>query len=301
MSPIRTIIVFPGQGAVRPGPARLDQTATRRDLALAAVQEVADTVIGADSVDMTNPKSDCYPLWLYAHALTSFEGMRGSLGAFDVLVGHSFGEITALTLGGAFSAVTGAELICHRILALRAAAPRGAMLALDADVQKVEQLLDAAGEEQIAIAAENAERRTVVSGSAEAIETIQRIAGALGVRARRLNARYPYHCPQLMQEAAHDFVQRARYLSISSVQLPVYSPILRRYYERDDNLVQCIARHLVSRVRFSEALSVLSADGPTSAIECGCLTGLLSSPQTYTFPDISEQDPDSEDTLRRAS
>jgi acyl carrier protein len=54
----------------------------------------------------------------------------------------------------------------------------------------------------------------------------------------------------------------------------VFSPILGRYYAPSDRLTTCLADHLVSRVRFADAVQQLHAGGVTTVIECGALDAL---------------------------
>src|SRR6185436_1234590 len=61
-----------------------------------------------------------------------------------LLAGHSFGELAALGAAEVFDLATGAEIVCHRVLALRAATSEGtegAMAALTCGPGKVEELL----------------------------------------------------------------------------------------------------------------------------------------------------------------
>src|SRR3954453_11918846 len=59
----------------------------------------------------------------------------------DLLLGHSFGELAALAVGGIYSFEDGARIVCQRVLSLRDAAVPGRMAAVAAPRQQVEAAL----------------------------------------------------------------------------------------------------------------------------------------------------------------
>ena len=116
--------------------------------------------------------------------------------------GHSFGELTALCAAGRITEEAFFALAAARGRAM-AAAPPGAMAAVFATAQDVDEALRAAGA-PVVLANRNAPRQAVVSGPAEAIERFAETAARRGLRARRLPVGGAFHSP-LMNEASAAF------------------------------------------------------------------------------------------------
>jgi malonyl CoA-acyl carrier protein transacylase len=77
-----------------------------------------------------------------------------------------------------------------------------------------------------------------------------------------------------MRAAASELARRLRDVPWTLPHIPVFSPILGRYYGPDDNVPECLALQLTRRVRFAEAVHQLANTGVGSFVECGPLTGL---------------------------
>ena len=103
---------------------------------------------------------------------------------------------------------------------------------------------------------------------------IEEVAKALRVFSRRLNAPYPFHCPAVMQTVRAEFAARMRNLVPRTMQTPVFSPILGRFYGAEDALTECLAEHLVRPVLFSRAVQQLDAEGVCVFVESGALDTL---------------------------
>ncbi|KAH6639121.1 hypothetical protein C7974DRAFT_449039 [Boeremia exigua] len=113
------------------------------------------------------------------------------------VVGHSFGELTALAFSGAISLRSGLKLVAARaqLMATRWGPERGTMLAVHAARDVVEQLAGRVGE--LEVACYNAETSQVVVGSAVAIERAEAMLASdkqfAGVRSQRVDVSHGFH------------------------------------------------------------------------------------------------------------
>lgn len=285
--------LFPGQGAFYAGATRalsgaypvvqramqaIDAVSVRR-LRRPLLATVWDGHIGAE--DLLQHAPDLLQLAIYATSVSYFEALRARGVRPDVLVGHSFGEIAALTCAGAFSIETGAEIVCDRIDALHAAAPAdGRMAAVGASPDAVRAHLAAcfrgapdARAGRVRIAVENHVSQTVVSGACEYVDEFRAYCARNNISAQVLNSPYAFHHEDL-ENARIEFGRRLKAYKNKALEYPVYSPILNRHYTAADDLGACLARHLVLPVRFGDGVARLKAAGIGAFVECGALNAL---------------------------
>ena len=280
--PVQKVVVFPGQGAyqgdvladlaqrfpqVRQTFEVLDDVATRLGAPPVAATLLQQRPPSIDELVTDAP--EVLQLAIYGVSAAMHRLLADAGHAGDVLTGHSFGEISALVAGGAYTLAEGAEMVLHRNAVLReTAAPGGAMLALGCDVGQAERLLELLGDPWTVVAVENGPLQTVVSGPGDVVDVVTAMARALRWSATLLKAPYAFHSPLLAPLVA-PFSARVAHLTPGPLTTPVYSPTLGRYYRPDDDLPKLVARGFVVRVRFSSALQRLHDLGATSFVECG--------------------------------
>src|SRR5215213_1509732 len=285
--PVHEVVVFPGQGAYQGDVlADLAQRFPQVQATFAVLDDVAARLgvppVAATLLQQRPPTIDelvddapevlqlaIYGVSSAMHRVLADAGHPG-----DVLTGHSFGEISALVAGGAYTLAEGAEMVLHRNAVLReTAAPGGAMVALGCDVGQAERLLELLGDPWTVVAVENGPLQTVLSGPDDAIDVLTAMARALRWSATRLKAPHPFHSPLLAPLVA-PMANRVAHLTPAPLSTPVYSPTLGRYYRADDNIPALVARGFVVRVRFGQALQRLRELGATSFVECGAGHGV---------------------------
>ena len=285
--PQPTAALFPGQGAY--DGALIAQAASRHPLfrdTLRQVDEIANEHLGitlTSTVFGDNPPGvkqllatspDLLQLGIYAAAVGAYRVLAAAGFSPSILVGHSFGEIAALVCGGAFSVAEGAEIVCHRIAALRTLAIDGAyMAAIGADSARVGRMLDLLGSSRVAVAVENHDQQVVVSGAAADMDALSKLCTIVSVSFIRLDSPYPFHSP-LLEPAVQEFATRTRHLRQAPLTVEVYSPILGRAYDARDTLTERLAEHFVHPVRFAAALRRLREEGISRYVECGALDTL---------------------------
>ncbi|MFE7615853.1 acyltransferase domain-containing protein [Streptomyces sp. NPDC057496] len=203
----------------------------------------------------------------------------------DVLLGHSFGELVALTAAGVYEPAEGMALVAARDEAFATRPPeRGGMLALAMSASRAEGLLVGLGEWEVTLAADNSPRQCVVSGPAEPLDRVRRAAGAIGVGVTELRVPYAFH-HRMLADVAGDFTRRATALRAGPARRLLHSAILGRRVDDTDAVADLVAAHLVRPTRFTDAVRLLHAQGVEVFVECGP-RGTLSDLVTATVPGV---------------
>lgn len=287
MSVQKLAILFPGQGAYYNGVLSTSWeiypqiTQTFAEIDKVAKQEfglpVSDVLLQV-SLDENDDPFEYSPshlqFALYGIDVAIYKILEACGLQPDVLVGHSLGEIAALVCAGAFTVQEGAFIVAQRVKALQKVdTSNGYMAALEANTTRVKKLLDLMGNTNAAVAVENYEGQTVVSGTQEAMDDIGQIAQLLKISFARLNSPYPFHNP-LLQPAVSEFAANIGHLKAQPLNVPVFSPILQRYYNGDDVLTDCLAQHLVLPLAFRDTIQRLYTGGIRTFVECGALNTL---------------------------
>jgi malonyl CoA-acyl carrier protein transacylase len=310
--------VFPGQGAFFAGALRRARFAFLDiEHVISITEVVARRRFGRSLVEaMWNEQNDALhfmksdpgllQLAIFTVSVAAHNILRARGAEPGVLMGHSFGEIAALTCAGVVSIEQGAEIVCDRVESLAAGAPRdGCMAAVSTNSAAVRDMLkewaiDRPAEPPtvLTVAVENHDNQTVISGPDREITAFNAHCKARKLSALKLHSPYGFHHPALAPVSAA-FAARLAAYSWSVPKLPVYSPIMGRYYRPDDAFGDCLARHLVMPVAFSAAVRRLHREGVSVYVECGALDGLskiighiLGPDDAQTFPMFT---PDSAD------
>ncbi len=286
--------IFPGQGAFFAGALRRARFAFLEvENVLAIVEAVAYRRFGRslvaamwdernDAMRFMKSDPELLQLAIFTVSIAAHEVLRARGAEPGLLMGHSFGEIAALACAGVFSVEQGAEIVCDRVEALAAAAPRDGCMAVVSSNPAT--LRDMPGEwaterpatpsaSTLTVAVENHDNQTVISGSEHEVAAFIAHCKSRKLSAQKLHSPYGFHHPALAPVTAA-FAARLASYSWSVPKLPVYSPIMGRYYQPDDAFGDCLARHLVMPVAFSTAVRRLHAEGVSVYVECGALDGL---------------------------
>ena len=292
MDTCKLAVLFPGQGAYYKGVlaasytlypqiartfAEIDEISRQEfeqsvsDVLFDTLSHNSDDVLQCSGEDKPHP---CMQFALYGIAVAIYKILESHGLRPDIFIGHSFGEIAALVCAGAFTVQEGAFIVAQRVKALqRVDTGNGYMAALGTDAIRARKLLNLIDNQYTVVAVENHVEQTVISGTQEAMDTIGEISRSLKISFVRLNSPYPFHSP-LLQPTVNDFAARMRHLQQQPLHTPVFSPILQRYYNLDDQLTDCLARHLVLPLNFIEAIRHLYTAGTRTFVECGALDTL---------------------------
>ncbi|MFE7116603.1 beta-ketoacyl synthase N-terminal-like domain-containing protein, partial [Streptomyces sp. NPDC057654] len=287
--------LFPGQGSQRPGmladlfvafpelhgrlrlgAARWADTLhppTAFDDATAAGQlaRITDTAVAQPALGIAG---------LAAAELLATVGVRP-----DMIAGHSYGELVALAVAGAFTpedlltaSAARAEAILSGVRA-RGGDP-GAMAAVTASAEEVKKVLALAGlTGEVVTANRNSPRQTVISGPTAAVDAAIGHLRDAGLAAKRLQVACAFHSP-LMAGAGDAFARTLETLPVRAPSVPVWANSTAAAYPATADAVRAgLAEQIGAPVRFAEQIEAMYAAGARVFAEVGpgrVLTRLVS-------------------------
>jgi acyl transferase domain-containing protein len=189
------------------------------------------------------------------------------------LLGHSAGEMVAATLGGAFSLPAAVRLMRSRVTEVLRT-PLGGMLAVAATADELQPYLTLDPTGQVAVAAVNAPRQTMLAGPEEALAVVQEKLREQGYICRLAKARQAFHSPVVRDAslATRPAVEAAR---PGPPVDTVYSAYVGRKLDAataDDPMFW--TTQLADPVLFWSALDALLATGDLLLVEAGAGQGL---------------------------
>ncbi|GAA0512690.1 hypothetical protein GCM10011581_03130 [Saccharopolyspora subtropica] len=285
MSQQETVFLFPGQGgydgrALALARERYPQVGE----VFAELDEVAAELFGRPVSEVLDAETDLARLLHHDPWVSQFAIYGAAVAAGrvllergvrpDVLVGHSLGEIAALVTAGVFGVADGARIVAHRVRVIEELGVEpGRMVALGADEQRAQHLVELLADDQVAVAAHNHPTQTVLSGPQRSVGRVLGIARLLEIGAVELNSPFAFHSP-LLQPAVSALAARIGELHATDPRIPVYSPIQQDYYRPGQDVAALIAQHLVRPVRFAAAVAHLREAGAHRFVEVGGATAL---------------------------
>lgn len=188
----------------------------------------------------------------------------------DMAGGHSFGEIMALHLGGAFDAETALEIAASRgrEMAHAARMTEGAMLAVQCPAERIAPLVREIGG-GLVIANDNGPSQVVLSGPSAIIQQAEQRITAEGIKARRLPVATAFHS-EIVQPAVEPFRSTLESLRLKKPRLPVYANATAEPYKaKAADLPAVISAQLASPVLFRQQVEAMYAAGARTFIEVG--------------------------------
>ena len=188
------------------------------------------------------------------------------------MIGHSVGEYVAACLAGVFSLEDGLKLIATRARLMQDLPRNGAMAAVFAGEDRVQEML-AGHEQQVGIAAVNGPRQVVISGLAETVEQLVSRLNREGVSAKRLNVSHAFHSP-LMEPILEDFRKMAAAVAFARPQFKLISNLTGGVVDDEIARADYWVRHLRQTVRFADGVAALAVEQIDAALEIGPHTTL---------------------------
>lgn len=284
------ILLFPGQGAQKPGMARdLAERFPAAADALGAIDAALDvrltTVMWEGSEDDLTLTHNAQPAIL-AHSAAVLAVLRERLeGRVVAAAGHSLGEYSAWVAAGALEAPAAARLVRRRgALMFEAGQERpGAMSAvLGLPTDAVERACAEAsrGDNGVAVAANlNAPDQTVISGDTAAVARAGDGCKAAGARrVLPLKVSGAFHSP-LMAPAVDGLREALRTTPFAEPRFPVVANATAELVSDLDEAQRLLADQLTAPVRWVESMRRLAAEFPDARwLELGpgsVLGGLL--------------------------
>ena len=189
------------------------------------------------------------------------------------VVGHSFGELTALCVSGVLSLKDTAKMIAGRAKLVRDSwgPDRGSMMAIEAALEVVHKILAEAGETSsdevpATIACFNGPKSFTLAGSAKAIDKVAEIVAnnpvySSSARTKKLNVTNAFHST-LVEPLMEDLEQIGRDLTFREATI-----LLERSTEHpytDDMTSTFVAEHMRNPVYFNHAVQRLARQYPSA-------------------------------------
>ncbi|UNI24539.1 Type I Iterative PKS [Purpureocillium takamizusanense] len=171
------------------------------------------------------------------------------------LVGHSFGQLTALCVAGVLDVRDALKLISGRALLIQNkwSAEPGRMLSVDADAATVEGIIGSMLDgEKVEIACLNAPSNLVVAGTEAAIAKFEKAAHSSDINVRQLQVTHAFHS-NLVDCIMHDYLQIIQDLPLKNPIIPI-EPCSKSADAWANITPDLIARQSRDPVYFTEAI-----------------------------------------------
>jgi phthiocerol/phenolphthiocerol synthesis type-I polyketide synthase B len=286
--PPRIAFLLPGQGAQWIGMGRqllAREPAFRAALErceAAAARFVPWSIIGQlelepDAEDFQLDRIDVIQPVLVALAIAYAAWLRAIGVAPDAVVGHSMGEVAAACIAGVLDLDRAMQIICRRSALMRRVSGQGAMALVELPMDAIRSRL-AGREEEVAFAASNGPRASVISGRPDAVGDVMAELAAEGVFTRLVKVDVASHSPQ-MAPLAVALRDELAGLEPGGAMVPLYSTVLGRRAEGAEFGRAYWARNMREPVLFSQAVRQMADDGIGVFLELGAHPVLLPSVQ----------------------
>jgi acyl transferase domain-containing protein len=210
-------------------------------------------------------------LFTFEYALARLWMSRGATP--DVVLGHSLGEIVAVSVADCLDLPDAVQLVAIRARLMQDCEPPGAMLAVAAAADRVQHIISALPalrrDCELAVAAINGPDRCVLSGTPELVVAAGDLLRAEKVPSTALKVSHAFHSP-LMATAATalgEFVSTIRFMSPSTDIISALGGTELRLAALQDP--QHWVKHCLEPVDFAAAVNTVTADGPHTFIEIG--------------------------------
>jgi len=185
----------------------------------------------------------------------------------QALMGHSFGEYVAAVIAGVFSLEDGLRLIAARGRLMQQLPPGGTMAAILAPEAQVRAAIEPYAN-QLAIAAINGPRHTVISGLDTAVAAVVEALASNRVRARRLGVSHACHSP-LMEPMIDAFARVAASISYAPPRVPIISNVTGRLADETIATPDYWVQHVLAPVQLIAGMTALHAESYNTFIEIG--------------------------------
>jgi acyl transferase domain-containing protein/acyl-CoA synthetase (AMP-forming)/AMP-acid ligase II/acyl carrier protein len=181
------------------------------------------------------------------------------------VVGHSLGEAAAAHVAGALSLDDAARVICARARMLRGVRGRGAMMVTETTLVEAQELI-AGHEREVAVAASNSYRSTVLAGERKVLEQLMDKLVARDRFCRWIDVDVASHSPQ-MEALAAGLRGSLVKLKPTAPSVPMYSTVTGELVAEKLLDADYWVANLCSPVRFSPALRRLLESGHSTFVE----------------------------------
>ena len=192
----------------------------------------------------------------------------------QAMIGHSVGEYTAACLAGVMTAQEALDLVAARGRLMQEMPP-GMMSAIELPEDEVRRRL----EPELSLAAINGPTQCVVSGTAVAVERMEKKLAAEGIACHRLKTSHAFHS-QMMKPVLERFRREVSKIKLRAPQLPYLSNVTGNWISQQETTdTSYWVQHLIEPVHFARGIqAIMKQAGNRAFLEVGpgqTLSGLV--------------------------
>jgi malonyl CoA-acyl carrier protein transacylase len=179
----------------------------------------------------------------------------------DTLLGHSFGQLSALVVAGSMSLEDGFRFVAGRARLIRDkwGSEQGAMVSLECDRSELEMIMNltnATDDSRIELACENGPRSFVLAGSVASVDKVEDICRSRGLRTTRLQNTHAYHS-YIADAILPDLWGIAQSIAIRTPTIPVETCSAGEAWRQFD--AEQLVQHTRQPVYFKDAVQRLTS------------------------------------------
>jgi acyl transferase domain-containing protein len=179
-------------------------------------------------------------------------------------IGHSIGEYVAATIAGVMSFEDALSLVALRGKLVQQMPP-GAMLAVSLSEMDVRPLLD----DNLSLAAINAPSLCVISGTNEALDSLEQKLNREGIECRHLHTSHAFHSA-MMDAVVEPLQKEVAKINLNPPQIPFLSNVTGTWITPEEATdPHYWARHLRETVRFAAGIDELLEQSDRILLEVG--------------------------------
>lgn len=273
----RIAFMFPGQGSQKVGMGKAfydesDEVKQLYEAANNALQfDLKQLMFEGPQEDLTLTENAQPALLLSSYA--AYMALQKAGIEADMVLGHSLGEYSALTVADTFEIEDALRLVQKRGQLMEAALPKGqgtmaAVLGLSAD--EIEEVIQSLPEEEVVnLANLNCPGQIVISGSKKGIDLLMEPLKEKGARrVLPLNVSGPFHS-SYMKAASEEFAQFLEGIETKDAKIPVYANVTAEAVQDQETIKQLLVEQLYSSVRFEESIRQMIDKGIDAFVEVG--------------------------------
>ena len=290
-------LIFPGQGSQYAG---IGKDSCELSLYSNDLYDIASSILEydikeicmySDTKEISNTKYAQPAIFIYS--LLASENLKDKNIHFNMVAGHSLGEITALTVANAISIEDAFKIIKVRASRMEKSGLKrpGKMLALINATE--EQLKQICMIESIVIANINSPKQIVVSGDENKIDVALEISKKIKIRkAIKLNVSGAFHSP-LMSDVTEDLKIVLDSVNFEDAIVPVYQNMTSEPTIKSDELKKNLLNQIENPVDWVQIINNIDKDneinlyietGPNKILEG--LNNRITKNKTINFNEI---------------